>query len=746
MVKPIEARADSDTINQLVRSIVNARKEEESDLSGTDPARFGLVPPQATITLKQGVEKQWQLNLGKTSTGTSQDQVVYVTSSDQSTRPQAVKHSDLETLFKSINDYRSRDLLTDSSDFSAASKTDLIKIAAAGHEPIILQKSTGERWRFDKPAYGDADYEGDSALSTEADKRITGVHQLLNDLDGVRIESAADFVADNVSDFAKYGLESAKPDRLRVEVKRKVSTGEPGKEKTEDVTRTLLIGKKTDDKGDKLYARLDGEASVARVPARSIEPVLKFTDDPALIRNRDLAQLDQAKVDAIDIQNAHGVIRLRKPGATWNIYENGQAKSADTQAVIGLLSALTARKSVQSFADAAKEADLGLTKPQATLTLWTDGLEKPAPDLSTAKKVERPAGEPKLKATKPELSLAFGRKENDRVYVRRETGSGKNVVAVAASLLGKVGEGSLAYLDRTLPSFSETASVASVSIKRSGVVYDFKNEAKDAKLPGKWSIKEPKELAGRKMNDAAIDHAVVELRGLHTDKLVAQHPSAGALEEYGLKSPASQASVQVVGADKKTEDWVYGFGKQTPDKGGNYVSLNKSDLVLVAPASVAQALAAEFADPTVLQFDVGNIKEVKMAGWKQAVGSTFKLEAERVGAKSWKVRVPADFDLDQEQIDGFVSSLANLQALKFMLLGPVRPETKLSPGDRTLQIEIVLPGGKPPLVLTVGALDPAEKAYYAQSSTVPNAVFLIPQARLEKMLATPKYFSKAAAK
>jgi len=59
-----------------------------------------------------------------------------------------------------------------------------------------------------------------------------------------------------------------------------------------------------------------------------------------------------------------------------------------------------------------------------------------------------------------------------------------------------------------------------------------------------------------------------------------------------------------------------------------------------------------------------------------------------------------------------------------------------------LRIAITVEGEKTPLTLTIGDLSTKDKGYYAQSSTMPGDVFLLPQERFEKVLAGPKYFSK----
>src|SRR5262249_5658922 len=124
----------------------------------------------------------------------------------------------------------------------------------------------------------------------------------------------------------------------------------------------------------------------------------------------------------------------------------------------------------------------------------------------------------------------------------------------------------------------------------------------------------------------------------------------------------------------------------------------------------------------------------------------FTLEADRKDQKEWKIKSPPDFDLDAGALDSFVSGLANLQAVRFLRSTALKPEMKLGATDRLLTVEIGIAGAKAPLSLTVGGLDLTDKAYYAQSSVMPGAIFLVPEARFEKLLDSPKFFSKNAAK
>jgi hypothetical protein len=757
MVQPFEARADSEAVNQVVRNVINARKEErgKADLT-SDLEKFGLKPPAEVIVLKQGADREWKLNVGKESIGGATNALVYVTSSGQSKMPSAVKRSEIDGVFKDVNDFRSKDLLADSGDFGSATNVKSIKLHETQHPPVALQKGSDDRWRFEQPAYGEASYEGDTAASSETPKKITGVRDLITDTDNLRVETSADFVASAVPDLAKYGLEVAKPERLRIEIQRKQNADPGSEEPKEPVARVLLVGKKADEKGEKLYARLESESNVVRVPAKSIDAIARVAENPSALRNRDLTDIDQSKTDAIDIQSASGLIKLRKSGATWKLYDAGKSQSADDPTVQELLRALTAKRQVESFPEPTKEAELGFDKPTAVVSLWTDGLAKEeekkdeTKDAKADEKKDKPeakkdaSAEPKLKDAKPTVKLTFGKKDNNVVYVRREAGSDKALVAVSATLLAKADQGRLAFLDKTLPSFSENADVTGLVLQRGGQTYDIEKQKKDDKTPAVWKLKEPKDLAGRAANAVNVDRIVGELRGLHTDKLVSEKATPAALEEYGLKAPSFTATVKIKDKDgKKTEDWAYLFGKETPDKTGRYAKESKSELIFVVKPIVVETLGSELQDPTVFHFEPSKVKTIKLTGWKQAVSYTFMLELEQKSPKVWGVKTPADFDLDSSQVENFTNDLAGLRATRFVVRkGAAKPEHKLAAADRLLQVELTLEGEKAPLTLTVGALDAKEKGYYAQSSTLPGDVFLVAQDSFEKVLSGPKYFSK----
>src|SRR5262249_32262358 len=155
-------RLTRQSVDELIREATSAEYTEgEADTTG-DLKNYALDEPALTVTLVQkDADRQWKLNIGKASIGGS-GAMVYVNSSDRPKEVLAVRRSTLAGLFKNIADdgtiewktlidYRDRDLLTESS-----LNISYVKLDEPKHDPIILAKTEDAKWRFERPAYGEA--------------------------------------------------------------------------------------------------------------------------------------------------------------------------------------------------------------------------------------------------------------------------------------------------------------------------------------------------------------------------------------------------------------------------------------------------------------------------------------------------------------------------------------------------------------------------------------------------------------
>jgi hypothetical protein len=744
--QPATHAADME-VDRIITQIMGAKRDEQADIV-PDLAKFGLDNPAETVTLyRKGSDREWKINLGNSSSGEDKG-VVYVTSSDSPKEPAAVRRGDLDALFKNVNEFRSKVLLAE----SAFDPIEQIKIQEPKHEAVALEKTTGNKWRFQKPAFGEADYEGEPPPPGVAagPQKITGVRELLQAVADLRVESDADF-ADNDAgdaDLSSKGLESEKQAEIRIELKKQPIAS--GDEKPEPVVDALLIGKKVDDKSDKVYARLESERNVVKIPAKKVDGLRAVVEHPGALRNRDLVDAEISHIDALNIKlGEQETVKLRKTGtpAAWKVYD-GKRKDAESATVSTLLTLLTNKRQVKDFPEAGKtDAELGLDKPATVVSLWVDGLKKEKKEESADEKPkEEKAGtnekkdeiaEPALKDEKPTVKLVFGKKDKDIVYVRREAGAETMRLAVPASLLEKVAEPKLAYLERKLPSFGPASEVNKLTLIRGSETEEI-DRLKDDKSTS-WKIVQPKGRAGRTADTSKVERMVSALSNLQAEKLVAEKASDQELTRFGLKSPPVKVTVTLAKPDKKTEDFVFLFGNETEDKANVYAKQGNHDLVFLVRKNLLDDFTGDVQEQTVLHFDVNKLKAVKLTGWQDVVGSPVTLDLERKASQIWIVKGPSDFKLDPAKLESFVAGLTDLKAQRFIGKG-LKPEYKLDVKQGGFEISLTMDGEKEPTTLIVGAA--TGESVYAQSNKLQDEVFTLPKALFEQARTKPAYFKK----
>lgn len=778
MEEPYALRVQTFLVDNLVSQVLNARRDR-TEVTG-NLTEAGLKPPHLEVTLSKG-DESWTLKTSKKSSD-NPSATVNVVSSLNPNEPVVVRASDLDALFKkSYQDYRERTLVS-ASPFSATA----VSLGDAKGKELALEKSSEGSWRFKNPAYGPADYEGESATPPAGfgappppAKGSPGVKDLIQAVTDLRVEGDNDFVAEGVSDAdlaAKYGL-GDKPETLRIEIKASKLGAEDKKTETSDV---LLIGKKVtgkdserkepgkedakkddkpdakkdekkEDKTEYYYVRMASEQAVVRVPAAKLVKVFELFSAPDKLRDRSLVQADGGRsdrIDAIDIKNSSGLIKLRKSGdalaATWKMYREGTAHPTEAAVVRDLIDALTKKKGVVDF-PTDKEETLEFDKPAAVVSLWFEGVQKEE-KKDGDKKEEKKDTEPKLKSDKPTVTLTFGKRDRDKklVYVRREAGEDRTIVRVEESLLDKVTAGPLAFLERKVPTFSadfnHAEHVSKLTLARGPETFEITKEKVGDK--NVWKFTAPETLKGRSANERTVVDILSTLATLRPDRLVTEKATDAELDTlYGLKAPAAKATVTVT-KDGKSEDWVYLLGKTTDGDKNIFAKQGQRDLVFVVPkAAVEPILTGDLRDLTVLTFDVSKVKSLRLSGWKEVAGVVTTLELEHKGDKKWEAKAPMGFVADDAVVDAFVQSLSHLRATRFVT-PKAGTRTALDVAEGALRIEIVVEGQEKPLELTVGAEDPDQKGFVFARTSSQGDVFLLPKTLFDKARERIAYFAK----
>jgi hypothetical protein len=574
-------RAEGFKVDQLVRQIKEARRDEEADVS-SDFAAYDLVDPPITVTLqghfdegkdkeKKKTTKTWTFFVGKETAA-----YAYVKSSDRN-QVLAVRRSALDSVFfKGPGVFRPKSFLEVNENTAR-----YVGLKGEGAD-VELRRNDDATWRFLKPNYGLADFEGKAAEKPspfqpkpkQEQKTEGGVKGLLSAIGFIRVASDADFVPLSDTALSKFGLEKGK-ENIRIQV------GTEGEKKDEDkdkkkenlVKETLYIGIKVKDK-DQYYARMANDPGIAKVDGKLLEPILTvLKSEGRNLRSRDIVPFDTKTVDAIDIKKGKSLAELLKfrNAKPWKIYLGYDKHKADDKTMEAFIDALHGKGEIKEFFDEPeaeakkKDAERGLDQPQAEVLLYKDALEKEeAKDESTKSKKDKKSKdkkgkdqtkdkdkkkdeEPKLKKdAKPAVTLTFGKTEKEIVFVKRVTQDGTvSRFAAPKSIIEKIlpPEGVLAFFDTALPSF-ELGNVTQFEVDKDGdktVVQRGHGEQL-----GKFLLKDKKDYAGRNFADTAQSFTILQDMGrLHARKWVQKIGAKDDLKPFGLEKPGLTVTVWV---------------------------------------------------------------------------------------------------------------------------------------------------------------------------------------------------------
>lgn len=740
--EPVPAKIDGAQIQALVKAIFDAKPVNHPDMSPSLTV-LGLDKPTLKVALSAG-DKSATVSLGQTTIG-AEKAVTFVTSSDRPNQPMAVRRSDLAPLFKDsarsqdgpagtgakwITDFRTRRLLgSDVRDPVMDVKE--VKLVTGGKELWLARGKAGSgTWEFLAPTYGLADVGGDPNPNVTV---FTGIRMLLNAVTTLQPAGTDDYI-ENPGDLAQYGLKDNDPNAIGVAI-----LPEKGKQEV------LYIGKPVEENGKpvfpaKVYTRLSGDSAVVKVQTDIVDRLRRTILDPSVLRNRDLfAETAVEKIDALDISAGSSSVKLRKvtvgPSPKWVLYGGpNDPQEAYQTAVNTLVSAITRPRAASEILPNLNDAAFAGPELKAQVRVWVGGISKP----------------PKAEGSKPPaevivngepVTILVGKKEGDKVFVRKIEGGLKTDYKFPDSLVPVVAKTRLDFLDPSFAGFSPTVATKVVIAGPGGKVTEVVKGKDD-----KWTFTQPAELKGK---DADPDKVLSLLGAIATtspDKVVSDAATPEELKKLGL----DPARLNVTVGLPEGLERVYDFGSDLPD--GGFVSARQKGkaVVRVLKAMVARVESEDLRDLTVYKLEAANIQGFKVRGW-QKDGKETELLLEKKGdtwtgketvferkADKWEPVGPAkDFVVDPTKVSRFLNAIAAPKAATMFSFVPGKNYGVSANDPGRLAIEF----GPPATALVLGS--PAEGgARYAMTSVHPGQILTLPADTVTAMTLDANGFKK----
>lgn len=511
---------------------------------------------------------------------------------------------------------------------------------------IELRKDDKGNWRVEEPVKDRADSVAVSQLFTTAE--ALRYDAVIGDE-----KSGAD--KDQLKDYGLFNSET----KLRFS----------GKDKTIE----LVFGKDAAVEG-KVYVKKEGVSRAYVIGKDLKEQVSKKVDD---FRDRKLTDLNTTQVDKLVIKSGAGEIEVEKKDQHWMLVKPLKARADDSK--VGDLVSLAATAHIDAFlGDSAASNNYGLQEPRATVSLWTDGNDKP----TIVQIGSNPTDE----------------KDRERSYVKASTRDG--VVLVPKSIATLVSTKPNDLRDKNLLRI-EPDIVDRINIEGAGkekIVLARKGESWVRKVGGK---EEP-------INVTAARRVLDDLRSQRVATFVSD--VATDLQKYGLDQPQTKVTLSSY-ASENTAETKAGekpiatilFGKM--DEGLVYVRLEDEPFIVSIPEI---ALETFMADPIqwqpleVFSYKAQDITVVEIAREGQA-----PISIERDKEKGWKL-AKGDGAVNQINAQSLVNTLSTLRAVRW--LGPAKPEYALDKPALVVAFKTADGGhGK----LSIGAISPEAEPHAA---------------------------------
>jgi hypothetical protein len=671
MVEPLDVAAEPTRLETLVRTLKGLRRSPDSGTLGGDLAVYGLEAPAATVRLFGGSSVSSAAASGPIAT-------LEVGKAIRGTRYVRPEHQEG----------------VDTVDAKLLAAIDLPPAEWRG--PVVMGVATFEVVGFSIKRPG-------QTISGERDRRgrwkLTApvktpaipakVESMLAALSALRVVKGADgYVADNVKDFAPYGLA---PPAATVEL----ATTRPGDEK-----RVLEIGKAVPGHADRVYVRQADQDDVVAVEAKALA---ELPPDAIALRSKQVVDIEPAVATRIEIASQETTFTMEKGAANWEL-TLPRKERADNSSIQSFLSQLDGLETSE-FLKPNQIRNTGLSPPRLTIKVWEKG------------------------SAEPTAQLHVGQHDFLRKAVYAQLPGDHVVLALPVTFADVLPKNSFAFRNRTILS-ENPAAIQKLVISHAGQTVEL--EPGKSGEPNQWRMRRPVDA---RADAPTVTRALAVLTALRAVEFVTD--SAGDGKIFGLDQPtreiswvSDRAHLLKVGARvPKTS---------TPQTDDRFAVLEGQPLVFVLGADVLAYFDAEFHEHLVDSFPITSAERMILRWPNRTV--VLHRRSESTDRLAWIDEPGSDTaGLDLSRADAVATALSRLETLRFFQYeGSIPASTGIL--KPRLIVEVDLGPKEPNRVLRIGYSNADHTVFAATGTSDSGPVFFLPAVAWDALIASGERF------
>jgi Domain of unknown function (DUF4340) len=675
MSGPINAAADANDVENLIQNLRALRRSPDAGTITEPPESYGLAPAEATVrlwTAGDSNEKPPTAPVAILEVGKAAQNHRYARS-DGAGGIDVVDRKLLAALDRSASEWRDK-MLAPVPTFQVTGVT----VERPGVK-LNVERTSGGQWRLTEPVRLPADGSKiEAALAALAGLRI--------------VAPSGSFVADDVRDFAPYGLD--KPQ----ETITLTSAADPAN------PTVLMIGSSPSDHPGQVYVRRGDQDNVALIDAKFLSEI---PGDRLGFRSQHVAELAPPAAYRIEIKSTTGSFELIRQPAGWELTAP-QAGPADRFLVDSLLGAIDALQTSE-YLDPAKVGDVGLEPPLMTVRVW-------AVDPRGGKNQTPAANAP------PVVDLEIGRHDVLKKTVFGRLPGDTFVLAIPDQFLDVLPRNSYAYRDRALPSV-QPANITKLTFIRDGRTTVLEPDHASA-TPNQWRMTAPVKAAA---DVRAVTAVLAALANLRAEDFAADSPGDGVA--YGLDKPFLELNWTGDGATGGLK-----VGKAVSGKPSTFFAvLSGFTPVFTLQAEALQPFFGELHDTLVQKFPPDAVRRLVLRWPDRTLAFTRK--SQPTGSPSdWSPEPgTSPQGLDLSRFNDLVLNLAQLHAVRFAQYeGSILKTSRLA--EPRLAVEVGFGPDKPPRVLRLGTPGGDDLIQATVGDGTTGSVFLLPGTAWEALI------------